>query len=232
MWMLLSRLSWGLATTLFALPVLAEVPVDVQNKQVLQWLEIAHVRDNVISSAVPLIVAYLRADDVDGVPGLGRGDAELRVMMAKAGRGLEKFQELLSNDLNGDLQIDRAEAEAVAQLTAGRPLRSGAGIVLPDASQRAALVRQIADLVMAADMDRNGVVSEAELRGVAPGPSGDATEEEIARQTVFVIARWADANGDGEATPAELADAVGAILNSIDTDANGQISKPEIEAAR
>jgi hypothetical protein len=205
-----------------------------QTSMVLRWEGPAQVAGARIDDAVPVIVAMMRRDDVDGVPGLSRNDAALRVQMDGAGRGLKSFQQVLASDLDGNLEVSRAEAEAVARIAASQPLRSAAGLMLPDPDQREALTRGQADLVMQADTDGDGLISEIELKVLAAGPpeDADAVEKRIAAQEAAQVLLWADSNGDANASPEEIATGVRAVLDVVDSDDDGQISRQELAALK
>lgn len=203
----------------------------------LLWRSAGHVRASgvMIADFAPVLVATLRKNDVDGVPGLSRADAELQLLMSQASTRAQQIEHLLVNDLDGDLQIHRAEAETVALIAASEPLRSTVGAVLPDPAQRQAIARRIADEVMAADSDADGVVSMAELYAfVVPATvvPAEAVAAKIATSEVMRVLVLADADGDGTASPAELAAWVHSVLSQIDTDGDGRLSVPEVRAMR
>ncbi len=86
----------------------AEPPSADQIRFVLKWAAPAQAAGARIDDTVPVIVAFMRRDDVDGVPGLSRADAELRVLMESAGRGLEPLHRLLASDLDANLEVHRS----------------------------------------------------------------------------------------------------------------------------
>lgn len=227
----------GLCLALGTGALAAQTPTDAARALVLRGAVAANVGGaGRIDDLVPLVVAFMRRDDVDGVPGLSMADAELRVRMDLAGRAGDWLQELLASDLDGNLAIHRAEAEAVALIAAAAPLHSAAGPVLPDPEQRQSLARRIADGVMVADANDDGVVTLEEIRArarVYPAPpSPEVIARRPAQQPVARIAALADADGDGNASPEELAAWVRQVLASVDGNGDGRLSRAEWEAAK
>ena len=212
----------------------ADLPGDDKIRMVLRWADPARMAGSRIDDTLPVIVAFMRANDIDGVPGLSYDDAKMRVRMDNASRGLEPLQRVLASDLDGNLEVSRAEAETVASIAASRPLQSAAGLVQPDQYQRAALTRRLADGVMEADRDGDNVVSESEIRALAAHPAEDKenSQKRLASQEAARIIAWADANGDGTATLDEITVNVRGVLDLIDSDDDGRITRAELQAVK
>ncbi|MCP3467243.1 EF-hand domain-containing protein [Bradyrhizobium sp. CCGUVB23] len=168
--------------------------------------------------------AEFRKIDVNGDGGITEADLKLQYQLNEAAARAGTLPSLLQFDLEGDGVVTRAEVET---FLAGSMITI---LMQQSGGDTAAAERQFQSAVtqaMAPDTNGDGRIDAAEM--LAIGAKRAIHFDSNSPQT---IALTLDENSDGRVTREEYLQAAEAAFRRLDSDADGVLSREEIEALR
>jgi Ca2+-binding EF-hand superfamily protein len=166
--------------------------------------------------------------DERGVTASGT-DVYLRITAAQQRASL--IGQRLAQDLDGDGRVTRQELVTALAPRTRQMIHANGVLIEPTPEQsRQQLDRLVAE-AMKIDTDNDGVITIAEINGVAQKQADRMFAQQQGRSGRFVPMSL-DANGDGAVSREEFETAVRREFIALDKNADGQISSEEMEILR
>lgn len=166
-----------------------------------------------------------RSTDIDG-GGVSESDYRLRVQLDAAQKRTRAFERWLRKDLNGDGNVTRAELEIYFTRQARKPISSGGVKLMPTEAQVAQKLDKLVSDGLAADGNKDGVVSFAEALAAANEYASETTVP--IRMAYRPVPLSLDEDGDGAVSDVEFERAVVRAFGDIDKNGNGILSMAEM----
>ncbi len=176
-------------------------------------------------------LAQLRANDIDGTPGLSARDREMLIERQVAESQARYIERWLVRDLDHNFEISTEELRVSLVDQASSPLRQGNLTVTPVPAQiEEILTTLVARALETVDLDKNGTVTLAELTETSD--TRITTRSTFENNIKLFPPAAMDADGDGSVSEAEAMAVVDALITEFDTDNDGNVSVLEQSAAR